>query len=103
MAINKDLRDKVKKISIAGNIQDFATLNRELVTLVNTINEALEKLTQPGEYDTSTGSEGDSGDIKVTTNTDKSYSFAIRTLDGWKYPEIDSGNLVFKDKKKTEN
>ena len=96
--MKKGLEDKVDKVSLSSRVQSFEEVNRELTKVNDTLNALLEKTTQTSEVDTTEGTEGNPGDIKTILNSDKTYSFSIRTEDGWKTPFLESREIIFKSK-----
>ena len=96
--MKKGLEDKVDKVSLSSRVQSFEEVNRELTKVNDTLNALLEKTTQTSEVDTTEGTEGNPGDIKTILNSDKTYSFSIRTEDGWKTPFLENREIIFKSK-----
>ena len=96
--MKKGLEDKVDKVSLSLRVQSFEEVNRELTKVNDTLNALLEKTTQTSEVDTTEGTEGNPGDIKTILNSDKTYSFSIRTEDGWKTPFLENREIIFKSK-----
>ena len=96
--MKKGLEDKVDKVSLSSRVQSFEEVNRELTKVNDALNALLEKTTQTSEVDTTEGTEGNPGDIKTILNSDKTYSFSIRTEDGWKTPFLENREIIFKSK-----
>ena len=96
--MKKGLEDKIDKVSLSSRVQSFEEVNRELIKVNDTLNALLEKTTQTSEVDTTEGTEGNPGDNKTILNSDKTYSFSIRTEDGWKTPFLESREIIFKSK-----
>ena len=96
--MKKGLEDKIDKVSLSSRVQSFEEVNRELTKVNDTLNALLEKTTQTSEVDTTEGTEGNPGDIKTILNSDKTYSFSIRTEDGWKTPFLENREIIFKSK-----
>ena len=46
---------------------------------------------------------GNTGDIQITENPDKSFSFEVKTKTGWKTPVIGNSAVKFKDKPKVKD
>jgi hypothetical protein len=86
-----------KKITVPKRISDFETTQKTFQDLELTINNILEQLSVPAEFTSSEGDEGTTGDTKIIRNTDKSYTFSIKTEDGWKSPSIDNREIRFTD------
>jgi hypothetical protein len=93
---------KKKEIRLAKRINDFDSVNKALFQIETTLNELLEKATQEAEFSGTEGTAGETGDIKIVHNPDKSYSFNIMTGDGWKSPVWKGSEITFKDKPKKE-
>ena len=98
--MKKGLEDKVDKVSLSTKVQSFEEVSRELIKVNDTLNALLEKTTQTSEIDTTDGIEGEPGDIQTVLNSDKTYSFSIRTEDGWKSPHLKDQEITFKSKSK---
>ena len=98
--MKKGLEDKVDKVSLSTKVQSFEEVSRELIKVNDTLNTLLEKTTQTSEIDTTDGIEGEPGDIQTVLNSDKTYSFSIRTEDGWKSPHLKDQEITFKSKSK---
>lgn len=91
-----------EKISIPKKITDFETVQKVTQDLEQAINNILKKVAAPAEFTSSEGQEGDTGDTKIIRNTDKTYTFSIKTEDGWKSPSMDNREIRFTDLPKVE-
>ena len=71
--------------------------NLKLQTKISTFDDVQKSLQSPAELEV-TDKDGKTGDIKTTKNTDGSYTFEIRTIDGWKTPVFQEHPITFKAK-----
>ena len=60
-------RDKFRKLTVSAKLSSFEEVQRELTRIVNELNNVLEKITIESEIDRTSGTDGNSGDIKITT------------------------------------
>jgi hypothetical protein len=93
---------KNRKLKLLSNISSFVELNKQLQEIEKRLNELGESTAatpeEPGEED------GKIGDIRISPNADKSYTFLIKTEDGWKTPVSDGGaSIKFTDVPNTRN
>ena len=91
-----------KDIKIQTRITDFDGATRAFVEVEKIINSILALTTQAAEGASTLGNEGETGEIRVVNNPDKTYSFNIKTKDGWKTPVWKGAEITFNDKPKKE-
>tara|TARA_E500000331_G_C17215410_1_gene695681 strand:+ start:849 stop:1595 length:747 start_codon:yes stop_codon:yes gene_type:complete len=85
------------KIRILSKITSFADVTKSLQDIEKYLNKLEESIKAPAESEV-TDKDGKTGDIKTTKNTDGSYTFEIRTADGWKTPVFQEHPISFKEK-----
>ena len=90
------------QIKLQNKVKDFESVSKSLHTLEVALNKLLAKTTQEAEYSSTLGYEGETGESRIINNPDKTYSFNIRTEDGWKTPVWKGSEITFKDKPKKE-
>jgi len=86
--------DKVKILSTVTTFDDVQKTFQDIEKILNglidsTVTEAETEVTD---------TEGETGTTQITRNADKTYTFEIRTEDGWKTPVIGDSAITFKDK-----
>ena len=86
------------KLNISGKIDD----TRNLEKIKNKINELVDKVGMPAEKVKKDGTEGSSGDTRVSVNGDGTYNLEIRTEEGWKVPVFKGALITFDDKPKAD-
>ena len=84
------------KIRILSKITSFADVTKSLQDIEKYLNKLEESIQAPAESEV-TDKDGKTGDIKTTKNTDGSYTFEIRTVDGWKTPVFQEHPISFKE------
>lgn len=92
---------KELKVNTKTKITTLEDAQRAIKELQEVLNKLIEKVDSPAEQELKE-SDGDSGDIQITQNVDKSYNFSVRTEDGWKTPVIGNTAIAFKDKPKVD-
>ena len=85
------------KIRIISNIASFADVTKSLQEVEKALNGIVDSIKTPAEKELKE-TEGSTGDIQITQNADKSYTFEIRTEEGWKTPVIGNNAIKFKNK-----
>jgi len=85
------------KIRISPKINTFADVTKSLQDIEKIVNKLIDSSSSEAEKEL-LETEGETGDIQITQNTDKSYSFEVRTEEGWKTPVIGNSAIKFKDK-----
>ena len=88
------------KINTKTKIGNFVDVQRSLQELQKNFNILVEKVASPAEKEIGE-SEGITGDIQISRNKDDSYTFEVRTEDGWKTPVMGDSLIKFKGKPKT--
>jgi hypothetical protein len=88
------------KVNTKTKIGNFVDVQRSLQELQKNFNILVEKVASPAEKEIGE-SEGITGDIQISRNKDDSYTFEVRTEDGWKTPVIGDSLIKFKGKPKT--
>jgi hypothetical protein len=91
-----------KEIKLQTRVTDFDAVSKNLNEIEKTLNTLLSLTTQTAEGATTEGNEGETGEIKAINNPDKTYSFNIKTDDGWKVPVWKGQEITFNDKPKKE-
>jgi hypothetical protein len=94
MAENKS-REKVR---VAPKIEDFPSVQRAFQDIEKVINGLIDSVNTKAEGEITTDKDGQTGDIKITQNADKTYTFEVRTDDGWKTPVMGDSAIKFKNK-----
>ena len=87
----------MEKVRILSNITTFADVQKSLQEIEKVLNTLKVSVSTEAETEV-TDAEGKTGDIQITQNTDKSYTFEIRTEEGWKTPVIGDSAIKFKNK-----
>tara|TARA_R110002020_G_scaffold82163_3_gene203414 strand:+ start:5066 stop:5791 length:726 start_codon:yes stop_codon:yes gene_type:complete len=87
---------------ISSNITTFADVTKSLQEIEKVLNELKASVSTEAEGEV-TDAEGKTGDIRITQNKDKSYTFEIRTEEGWKTPVIGDSAIKFKNKPSSDS
>ena len=87
-------------VNTKTKIASLADAQRSLQELQKNFNLLVERITSPAEKELKE-TEGSSGDIQITRNHDDTYTFEVRTEDGWKTPVLGDSVVHFKGKPKT--
>ena len=82
---------------ILTNIKSFTDVQKSLQELEKKVNELLSSVNVGAESEVS-DKDGKSGDTRITRNPDTTYTFEIRTEEGWKTPAMGESLITFKDK-----
>jgi len=85
------------KVKILSNVNAFPDVQKTFQDIEKILNGLIDATVTEAETEV-TDSEGESGNIQITRNEDKTYSFEVRTEDGWKTPVIGNSAIKFKDK-----
>jgi hypothetical protein len=93
------MTDKLK-VNTKTKISNFVDAQRAIQELQKNFNSLVEKALSPAEKKLGE-TEGSTGDIQITQNKDKTYTFEVRTEDGWKTPVIGDSLIKFKGKPKS--
>ena len=80
-----------------SKIRSFKDVKKALQDLETVVNELSESLNKESETEV-TDADGKTGDTQATRNADGTYSFEIKTIDGWKTPVIGKSAIKFTDK-----
>ena len=88
------------KIRILSRITSFNDVTKSLQEVEKALNNVIDIINKPAkkEYEEK---EGRVGDTQITQNDDKSFTFEIRTEDGWRTPVIGDSLIKFKEKPST--
>ena len=89
----------METLKIEKNLNTFEALNKQLQRLEVFINE-LSQSVNPVAEKTSDTTKGKTGDIQITRDGDKDYTFQIRTEEGWMLPTLGGKMIKFTDKPK---
>jgi hypothetical protein len=85
------------KVRILSNVTTFSDVQKSLQEIEKILNGLSTATSTEAETEVE-DREGESGNIQITMNEDKTYTFEIRTEDGWKTPVIGDSAVKFKDK-----
>ena len=85
------------KIRIVSKITSFIDVTKSLQEIEKVLNGLVETIKTPAEKELKE-TEGSTGDVQITQNKDKSYTFEVRTKEGWKTPVIGNSAIKFTDK-----
>lgn len=88
------------KIRILSKITSFTDVTKSLQEIEKVLNNLVETIKTPAEKELKE-TEGSTGDIQITQNKDKSYTFEVKTREGWKTPVIGNSAVKFADKPAT--
>jgi hypothetical protein len=84
-------------LRISSKISSFDDVQKALQEVEEALNDLTISVSSKAETEVS-DEEGKTGDIQITQNKDKSYTFEIRTEEGWKTPVIGDSAVKFKSK-----
>jgi len=84
-------------LRISSKISSFDDVQKALQEVEEALNDLTISVSNKAETEVS-DEEGKTGDIQITQNKDKSYTFEIRTEEGWKTPVIGDSAVKFKSK-----
>ena len=85
------------KLKVPTKIMTFEDTAKALQSVEKSFNILLDKVNTVAEHEVKE-TEGETGDIQITQNKDKSYTFLVKTGEGWKTPVIGESAIKFKDK-----
>ena len=85
-------------VKLNTKITSFADVQKSLQSIEQYLNELSKSVNATAETELS-DKDGKTGDIKTLRNSDGTYTFEIRTEDGWKTPTFGENLIKFKDKK----
>ena len=85
---------------ITTKITSFADVQKSLQEIEKVLNELTHSVNSSAETEVS-DKDGKTGDIKTQRNADGTYSFEVKTDEGWKVPALGNSLIKFKDKLNT--
>jgi len=85
---------------ITTKITSFADVQKSLQEIEKVLNELTQSVNSSAETEVS-DKDGKTGDIKTQRNADGTYSFEVKTDEGWKVPALGNSLIKFKDKLNT--
>lgn len=85
---------------ITTKITSFADVQKSLQEIEKVLNELTSSVNSSAETEVS-DKDGKTGDIKTQRNADGTYSFEVKTDEGWKVPALGNSLIKFKDKLNT--
>lgn len=88
------------KVNTKTKINNLIDAQRALQNLQKNFNLLVDKVISPAEKELKE-TEGQTGDIQISRNKDKTYTFEVRTEEGWKTPVLGDSVIHFKEKPKT--
>ena len=87
----------MEKVKVLSSVSSFTEVQKSLQEVEKALNQLIDSTSTKAETEV-TDTEGETGDIQITQNADKTYTFEIRTEEGWKTPVIGDSAVKFKDK-----
>jgi hypothetical protein len=102
------MAEKVKKavqdnaIKTPAKLQSFEDVQKALQDLAQQLNNLGLSTNSQAESET-TDIQGKTGDIKITQNQDKTYSFEVRTEEEWKFPSVGESPVQLAGKKSAKS
>ena len=87
----------MSNVKLNTKINSFADVQKSLQSIEKYLNELSKSVNATAEKDIS-DKDGKTGDIKTTRNADGTYTFEVRTEEGWKTPSLGDSFVKFKDK-----
>jgi hypothetical protein len=87
----------MSNVKLNTKISSFADVQKSLQSIEKYLNELSKSVNATAEKDIS-DKDGKTGDIKTTRNADGTYTFEVRTEEGWKTPSLGDSFVKFKDK-----
>ena len=84
-------------IKLPSKFNTFEDVRRALQDVEKSINQLSSSVNFKAEGEVS-DKDGKTGDTRITQNKDKSYTFEIKTKEGWKTPVIGESAIKFKGK-----
>lgn len=85
---------------ITTKITSFTDVQKSLQEIEKVLNELTNSVNSSAETEVS-DKDGKTGDIKTQRNADGTYSFEVKTDEGWKVPALGNSLIKFKDKLNT--
>ena len=85
---------------ITTKITSFSDVQKSLQEIEKVLNELTQSVNSSAETEVS-DKDGKTGDIKTQRNADGTYSFEVKTDEGWKVPALGNSLIKFKDKLNT--
>ena len=85
---------------ITTKITSFTDVQKSLQEIEKVLNELTQSVNSSAETEVS-DKDGKTGDIKTQRNADGTYSFEVKTDEGWKVPALGNSLIKFKDKLNT--
>lgn len=85
---------------ITTKITSFTDVQKSLQEIEKVLNELTQSVNSSAETEVS-DKDGKTGDIKTQRNADGTYSFEVKTDEGWKVPALGDSLIKFKDKLNT--
>mgnify|MGYP003656233500 CR=1 FL=1 len=92
--------DKTLKVNTKTKINTMLDAQRVVQELQKNFNLLVDRIVSPAEKELKE-TEGNTGEIQITQNNDGTYTFEVRTDNGWKTPVLGDSVVRFKDKPKT--
>ena len=90
----------MEKVKVLSSVSSFPEVQKSLQEVEKALNQLIDSTSTKAETEV-TDTEGETGDIQITQNADKTYTFEVRTEDGWKNPVLGDSIIHFKSKEKT--
>jgi hypothetical protein len=87
----------VSILKLSTKIQSFNEVSKALQTIEKYLNELDKSVNTKAESEVS-DKDGKTGDIRTTRNVDGTFTFEVRTDEGWKTPAIGGSSIKFTDK-----
>jgi hypothetical protein len=84
-------------LKLPSKLTTFEDVQRALQDVEKSINQLSTSVNYQAEGEV-TDKDGKTGDTRITQNKDKSYTFEIKTSEGWKTPVIGESAVKFKGK-----
>ena len=83
-------------IKITSKVTSFEDVQKSLQSIEKQLNSLLESVNNKNQVNVS-DKEGIEGDIRTTRNSDKTFTFEVKTKEGWKTPVIGNSAISFKE------
>tara|TARA_R110002051_G_scaffold317440_1_gene398586 strand:+ start:240 stop:980 length:741 start_codon:yes stop_codon:yes gene_type:complete len=85
------------KAKVTTKVNSFEDVQRSLQEVEKSINQISDSVNVKAEGQVG-DIKGKTGDIRTTQNSDKTFTFEVRTSGGWKAPYLGDSSIKFKDK-----
>ena len=85
------------KTKVTTKVNSFEDVQRSLQEVEKSINQISDSVNVKAEGQVG-DVKGKTGDIRTTQNSDKTFTFEVRTSSGWKAPYLGDSSIKFKDK-----